>query len=152
MNIVCLTGRLTKDPEIRYTQAQKPVASFSLAVDRDYKNENGERPSDFINCVVWGSSANFLEKYARKGVKIGVSGMIQSRKWQDQSGNNHYATEVNCAKVEILDFPKRRDEDAEPRPKRERKARSHDDGPGSGYEVYTPPGFEEMDDGGELPF
>lgn len=150
MNSVCLTGRLTKDPEIRYTQNQKPVASFTLAVDRDYKTENGDKPSDFISCVAWGSSATFLERYAVKGAKLGVSGAIQSRKWHDRDGNNRYATEVNCARVEILEFPKRRDEDAEPRPKRERKARTQDDGPGSGYEVYTPPGFDDLDDG-ELP-
>ena len=150
MNIVCLTGRLTKDPEIRYTQSQKAVASFTLAVDRDYKTEDGERPSDFINCVAWGSSANFLERYVQKGAKICVCGSIQSRKWQDRDGGNRYSTEVNCSKVEILAFPKRRDEDEEPRPKRERKARTQDDGPGSGYEVYTPPGFDDLDDG-ELP-
>ena len=150
MNIVCLTGRLTKDPEIRYTQSQKAVASFTLAVDRDYKTEDGERPSDFINCVAWGSSANFMERYVQKGAKICVSGSIQSRKWQDRDGGNRYSTEVNCSKVEILAFPKRRDEDEEPRPKRERKARTQDDSPGSGYEVYTPPGFDDMDDG-ELP-
>ena len=151
MNSVCLTGRITRDPEIRYTQTQKPVASFSLAVDRDYKNENGDRPADFINCVTWGSSATFMEKYVRKGAKLGVSGSIQTRRWQDQNGDNRYATEVNCAKVEILEFSKRKDEDEDPQPRRERKARTRDDSPGSGYEVYTPPGFDDLDDGDELP-
>lgn len=152
MNSVCLTGRLTKDPEIRYTQNQKPVASFTLAVDRDYKTENGERLADFISCVTWSHSATFLERYAKKGAKIGVIGKLQSRKWQDRDGNNRYSTEVNCSAVEIFEFAKRDsgEDEEEPRPKRERKARTQDDGPGSGYEVYTPPGFEDLDDG-ELP-
>ena len=149
---VCLPGRLTTDPEIRYTQNQKPVASFTLAVDRDYKNEDGERLADFISCVTWSHSATFLERYAKKGAKIGVIGKLQSRKWQDRDGNNRYSTEVNCSAVEIFEFAKRDsgEDEEEPRPKRERKTRTQDDGPGSGYEVYTPPGFDDMDDG-ELP-
>lgn len=152
MNFVFLSGRLTKDPEIRYTQTQKAMASFTLAVDRDYKNENGERPVDFINCVAWESSASFLEKYVCKGTKVCVCGSIQVRKWQNQDGDNRYSTGVNCYRVEILAFPKNRENYGEPRPMRERKAQTQDDSPGSGYEVYTPPGFDELDDGGELPF
>ena len=154
MNQVCLTGRLVKDPEVRYTQSQKPVASFSLAVERDYKDASGERPADFISCVAWNSSATFLERYAQKGAKIGMTGSLQSRKWQGKDGTNRYSTEVNCDKVELLEFAKRGDRaDGEERPKRETKSRKKDEAPGSGYEVFTPPGFDdEIDDGGTLPF
>lgn len=154
MNVVCLTGRLTKDPEIRYTQSQKPVAVFSLAVERGYKDENGDRPADFVNCVAWNNSATFLERYAKKGAKLGVTGSIQTRKYQGKDGINKYATEVNCDKVEIVAFAQRENGDAEPKSKREpASARKQETAPGSGYEVFTPPGFdEEIDDGGTLPF
>lgn len=150
MNQVCLTGRLVKDPEIRYTQNQKPKASFSLAVDRDYKDTSGERPVDFISCVAWNSSATFLERYAQKGAKLGVTGSIQTRKYQGKDGGNRYSTEVNCDKVELLEFAKRGDREE---PKRERRTRTEQNSEsGSGYEVYTPPGMEELSDSGELPF
>lgn len=154
MNVVCLTGRLIKDPEIRYTQTQKPVASFVLAVDRGYKDENGDRPADFISCVAWNNSATFLERYAKKGAKLGVTGSIQSRKYQGKDGSTKYTTEVNCDKVEIVTFAPRENGDAEPKAKREpAKSRKQETNPGSGYEVFTPPGFDdEIDDGGELPF
>ena len=153
MNQVCFTGRLVNDPEIRYTQNQNPVASFSLAVERDYKDANGERPVDFISCVAWNSSATFLERYAQKGAKLGVTGSIQTRKYQGKDGGNRYSTEVNCDKVELLEFAKRGDRaDGEERPKRETKSRKNDEAPDSGYEVYTPPGMEELSDSGELPF
>lgn len=154
MNVVCLTGRLTKDPEIRYTQSQKPVAVFALAVERGYKDENGDRPADFVNCVAWNNSATFLERYAKKGAKLGVTGSIQTRKYQGKDGSNKYATEVNCDKVEIVAFAQRESGDAEPKSKREpASARKQETAPGSGYEVFTPPGFdEEIDDGGTLPF
>lgn len=150
MNQVCLTGRLVKDPEIRYTQNQKPVASFSLAVERDYKDANGERPTDFVNCVAWNSSATFLERYAQKGARIGVTGSLQTRKWQGKDGGNRYSTEVNCDKVELLEFAKRGD--GEEKPRRESRSRKNDEAPGSGYEVFTPPGFDEDLEDGSLPF
>lgn len=150
MNTVCLTGRLTAAVELRYTTTQKPVASFTLAVEREYKNGD-ERLSDFISCVAWNQSAVFLEKYAGKGSRVGVSGRIQTRRWKDRDGNNRYSTEVICDSVEVLDYKKRDSEDAEP--KRERRTRTEQDSEsGSGYEVYTPPGMEELPDSGDLPF
>ena len=153
MNQVCFTGRLVNDPEIRYTQNQNPVASFSLAVERDYKDANGERPVDFISCVAWNSSATFLERYAQKGAKLGVTGSLRSRKWQGKDGTPRYSTEVNCDKVELLEFAKRGDRaDGEERPKRETKSQKNDEAPDSGYKVFTPPGMEDLSDSGELPF
>ena len=155
MNVVFLTGRLTKDPEIRYTQNQKPVASFALAVERDYKNADGEKPADFINCVAWTHTASFMEKYITKGMKIAVKGSVQTRRWQDRDGNNRYSIEVVCETVEILSGSRhgqRANGEYEPRQRSERPARRQDDDePGSGYDVYSPPGLEDMGDGG-LPY
>lgn len=159
MNSVCLTGRLVKDPEIRYTKNQKPIASFSLAVERDYKDASGENPIDFISCIAWNSAASYLEKYAHKGTKIGVTGRIQSRKWEDQEGKKRYSTEVSCDGVEIETGGKwessgsNLDPAPKPDPKPRRKRRSSDalgemDG---NYEVYTPPGMDDYGDGG-LPY
>lgn len=154
MNIVCLTGRLVKDPEIRYTKDQKPVASFTLAVERNYKDANGERPADFVNCVAWNNSATFLERYANKGDMLSVTGKVQVRKWQTRDGENRYKTEISCDSVEILSKKKggqNREDVDEPRTRQDYKPRQQESEPGSGYEVYTPPGLDEMDDSG-LPF
>lgn len=96
MNKVILMGRLTRDPEIRYTQAAEPtaVANFSLAVNKKFKRE-GEADADFINCVSFGKTAEFAQKYFKKGQQISVIGRIQTRSWDDsQSGQKKYATEV----------------------------------------------------------
>ena len=157
MNVVLLTGRLVKDPEIRLTQNQKSVANFTLAVDRSYKDQNGEKPTDFLNCIAWGNTATFMETYVKKGAKIAVMGSVQVRKWQDRDGNTRYSTDINCEKLEILEFPKRErnDEGSEATkseaPKKVRKEKPQSTA-GSGYEVYSPPGFDELDDDGELPF
>lgn len=147
MNTVCLTGRLVKEPEIRYTQTNKPVASFTLAVDRDYKDANGERQADFIHCAAISSSATFLEKYSCKGAKIGLTGMIQNKKWKDKDGNTRYSVEVFCDKVEIL-AGGIWENNEEYREKRRKKQAEGTEGEGSGYEVYTPPDMDNMDDSG----
>ncbi len=151
MNFVCLSGRLTRSPEIRYTTERKPVATFSLAVERNYKDSNGERPVDFLDCVVWNGGATYLERYANKGDKLAVTGRVQIRKWQTRDGENRYKTEIVCDSVEVLSKPKgdyaRSDVD-EQRPRQEYVTRQQDSEPGSGYDVYTPPGLDEMDSTG----
>lgn len=102
MNKVVLIGRLTKDPEIRYTPAGNAVSTFSIAVNRDYKNANGEYDTDFINCVAWNQTAEFMGNYLRKGYQIAVSGNIQTRNYQDQSGKTVYVTEVIVNQVQNL--------------------------------------------------
>ena len=94
LNKVVLMGRLTKDPEMRYTQAQTAVTSFSLAVERDAKSRDGDREVDYINCVAWRSSAEFVEKYFHKGSMAVVAGRLQIRNWQDKDGNNRQSAEV----------------------------------------------------------
>ena len=94
MNTVNLIGRLTKDIELRYTTSGKAVGSFSLAVTRQFKNENGERESDFFNCVIWGKSAENLANFTGKGAQIGVNGRLQTRNYENQQGQRVYVTEV----------------------------------------------------------
>ena len=94
LNKVILIGRLTRDPELMSTPQGISTCSFSLAVDRNYQNAGGERQTDFINCVAWRQTAEFLPKYFQKGNLICVEGSIQTRSWKDNDGNNRYATEV----------------------------------------------------------
>lgn len=95
MNKVILMGRLTKDPDVRYTQGEKPmaVARYALAVNRTYKRE-GEQEADFINCVVFGHAAEFAEKYLRKGLKIVISGRIQTGSYVNKDGGKVYTTDI----------------------------------------------------------
>ena len=95
MNVVCLVGRLTADPELKQTPNGTNVCSFSVAVDRSYADANGERQADFINCVAWRQTAEFIARYFRKGQRIGLNGSIQTRQYQDRdSGKNRTAFEV----------------------------------------------------------
>lgn len=106
-NRIFLLGRLTKDPEVRYTQNQKCVATFTLAVDRDFKNEQGQREADFINCVVWGKAAELIGNSCAKGHKLCVEGRLQIRQYDDKMGQRKWATEVI---VSGFDFVERRTE------------------------------------------
>ena len=96
MNKVVLMGRLTKDPDVRYTQGTNPtaVARYSLAVDRKTKDANGNRQTDFINCVAFGKSGEFAEKYLHKGMKICIAGRIQTGSYTKQDGTKVYTTDV----------------------------------------------------------
>ncbi len=94
LNKVILIGRFTRDPELRSTPQGVSTCSFSLAVDRNYQSAGGDRQTDFINCVAWRQSAEFISKYFAKGNLICVEGSIQTRSWKDNDGNNRYATDV----------------------------------------------------------
>ena len=147
MNKAFLIGRLTADPELRYTQNQTPVASFSIAVDRKYSGKDGgQKEADFFPCVAWRSTGEFVKKYFSKGSKIVVEGHIQNRDWTDKDGIKRRTTEIICDAVEFGESKK-------------------DSGSGSGTgsggysynqsaaNVAAPPDFEELpDDDGELPF
>lgn len=103
INNVTLVGRITKEPELRYTPQNKAVASFTLAVNRQFKNANGEREADFINCVIWGKSAENLANWTRKGQLIGVTGSIQTRNYENQQGQRVYVTEVIANNFQVLE-------------------------------------------------
>ena len=95
MNKVILMGRLTRDPEVRYTQTNNTmVASFSLAVNRRFARPGEERQADFINIVAWNKTGEFCSKYFKKGQQVSIIGRIQTRTWDDEQGQKHYVTEV----------------------------------------------------------
>ena len=103
MNKVVLIGRLTRDPELRYTQSNIPAASFTLAVNRPFQNQNGERDADFINIVMWRKPAETAKKYLAKGSLIAIEGRIQTRNYDGQDGKKVYVTEVVADNFEFLE-------------------------------------------------
>ena len=104
MNKVILMGRLTRDPEVRYTQTNNTlVASFSLAVNRRFVRQGEERQADFINIVAWGKQGEFCSKYFKKGQQVGIIGRIQTRNWDDDKGQRHYVTEVVAEEAYFAD-------------------------------------------------
>ena len=125
-----LTGRVTKDIELKVTQTGKSVCSFSLAVERKFV-QNGEKVTDFINCQLWGKSAETLEKYGKKGMLIGVEGRLQTRNYINQQGQTVYVTEVVAESFTFLE-----------------KKQSNDQPQFNDFENYG--GFEVNDD--DLPF
>ncbi|EKH2210466.1 single-stranded DNA-binding protein [Staphylococcus pseudintermedius] len=103
INRVVLVGRLTKDPEFRTTQSGVEVATFTLAVNRNYKNKNGEQQADFINCIVFRKQAENVNNYLNKGYLAGVDGRLQSRSYENQEGRRIFVTEVICDSVQFLE-------------------------------------------------
>lgn len=101
MNKAILVGNLTKEPEQRTTSSGIAVTSFTVAVNRRYKTQDGQQQTDFINCVAWRGTAEFVAKYFSKGSRIGVVGTIQTRTYDDQNGNKRYVTEVVADEVEF---------------------------------------------------
>lgn len=101
-NFVILKGRLTREPEIRFTQTNNTkVAAFSLAVNRKFKNAEGKYEADFFNCTAFGNSAEFIQKYFKKGQEALIEGRIQNRSWDDENGQKRYATDII---VEAIEF------------------------------------------------
>ena len=160
LNHITIMGRLTRDPELRTTQSGVNVASFTVAVDRDFGGrDGGERQTDFIDCVAWRQTGEFVSKYFHKGSMIVVSGRLQSRKWQDRDGNNRTSWEIVADNVYFGES--RRDSD------NNRDSYNSYSGSGtssnSSYGGYdnggcqssapAPSAFQELsDDDGELPF
>lgn len=103
INNVTLVGRLTKDVELKYTPSNVANVSFTLAVNRTFKNANGEREADFINCVIWRQSAENFANWAKKGALIGIIGRIQTRNYENQQGQRVYVTEVIAENFQMLE-------------------------------------------------
>ena len=103
INNVVLVGRMTRDAELRYTPSNVAVATFSLAVNRNFKGANGERETDFINCVIWRQQAENLANWAKKGALVGITGRIQTRNYENQQGQRVYVTEVVADNFQILE-------------------------------------------------
>lgn len=146
LNHIVLMGRLTRDPELRYTQSQTPVASFSIAVDRDF-GRGEEKQTDFIDIVAWRQTAEFVSKYFQKGSMVAVSGRLQIRDWTDREGGKRRSAEVVAENV-YFGESKRREGGETTRTE-----------PRDSYRTESAPrsapasSFAELDDGdGELPF
>ena len=111
LNHIVVMGRLTRDPELRYTQSQVPVASFTVAVDRDFGGRDGaERQTDFIDCVAWRSTGEFVSKYFTKGSMAVVSGRLQIRDWTDRDGNKRRSAEIVADNVYFGESKRSREE------------------------------------------
>ena len=143
LNKIFIMGRLTRDPELRRTQSGTPVASFSLAVDRDFKEQDGSRATDFIDCVAWRSSAEFVDKYFSKGRMAVVEGRLQIRDWTDKEGNKRRSAEVIADNVYFGDS----------KPKDGGDVPAYEGEPGAGFGA-PPSGFTPNfgEENGELPF
>ena len=135
LNKIIIMGRLTRDPELRYTQNQKPVASFTLAVDRDFK-AGGEKETDFINCVAWNKTAEFVDQWFIKGQMAIAEGRLQIREWTDRDGNKRSSAEVVCERVFFG----------------EAKAKKEGFTPAKGPVSVSGSSFEELAGDEELPF
>jgi len=137
MNHIILIGRLTRDPELRHTQSSTAVANFSIAVDRGFKNANGEKETDFINCTAWRKTAELIAQYCTKGKQVAVSGAMQSRKYQDKEGNNRTIYEVLVDNIQFLGSATNT-----------QNTTTDNDNDNTPYDNQTPPPSNE----GDLPF
>ena len=103
INNVVLVGRLTRDPELRYTPSNVAVATFSLAVNRNFKNQAGDREADFISCIMWRQQAENFANWCKKGNLVGITGRIQTRSYDNQQGQRVYVTEVVAENFQMLE-------------------------------------------------
>lgn len=151
LNHITIMGRLTRDPELRYTQSQTPVASFTLAVDRDFGGRDGaEKQTDFIDCVAWRQTAEFVNKYFSKGSMAVVSGRLQIRDWTDREGGKRRSAEVVVDNIYFGES--RRRDSSEGSSYDSRSSYSSYEAPRSASPAPSSP-FSDLDDGdGELPF
>lgn len=114
INRVILIGRLTKDPELKYTSSGAAVGTFSLAVNRQFTNANGDREADFINCVIWRKSAENFANFTHKGSLVGIDGRLQTRNYENQQGQRVYVTEVVVDNFSLLESRASGQSDAKP--------------------------------------
>jgi len=160
LNQIVLMGRLTRDPELRYTQSQTPVATFRIAVDRDFPGrDGGEKQTDFIDIVAWRQQAEFVSKFFTKGSMVIVTGRLQMRDWTDRDGNKRTSAEVVADRVMFGESRRSRDENGGSAPRNDGYApRSEAPAPrGNQYQSFdnapSASAFSELNDtDGELPF
>ncbi len=149
LNHITIMGRLTRDPEIRYTQSQTPVTSFTLAVDRDFGGrDGGEKQTDFIDCVAWRQTAEFVSKYFTKGSMAVVSGRLQIRDWTDRDGGKRRNAEVVVDNIYFGESKRRDGGDVRSESRPAYQSSNEGVSPGMGASAFS----ELGDDDGELPF
>ena len=146
LNKAIIMGRFVQNPELKYTPSNVPVVSFTIAVNRDFKDQNGQYPTDFLDCVAWRNTAEFVSRYFQKGSLCAVEGTIQARMWEDKNGSKRKTVEIIASNVYFA----------------ESKKNSSDGGSfASTYDVPPAPSFEQFDaqddfaevgDDDELPF
>ena len=146
LNNITIMGRLTKDPELRYTQSGTAVTSFTLAVERDYSGKDSEKQVDFIDCLAWRNTAEFVTKYFSKGRMVVAAGRLQTRTWEDKNGSKHKAVEIVAENVYFGDSKK--ESDGGGYQSQYRAAPPASSAPSSGYDGFTE--LDGSDD--ELPF
>lgn len=110
MNRVCLVGRLTKDPELKYSQNGTAICNFTLAVDRPYKNSQGEKETDFLSCIVFGRIGENCAEYLGKGKRVAIDGRVQTRNYENKDGKKVYVTEIIADNVQFLTPKSKTDE------------------------------------------
>lgn len=145
MNKVVLVGNLTRDPEYRTTANGTTVCTFTVAVTRRFANQQGVRESDFINCVAWRQTADFVHRFFTKGRKIGVVGSIQTRSYDAQDGTKRYVTEVVCDEAEFVDS----------KPQGDGVSQSYNPAPKAApapQNDFAGQGFTQVEDDDQLPF
>ena len=152
LNHITIMGRLTREPELRYTQSQTPVASFTLAVDRDFGGrDGGEKQTDFIDCVAWRSSAEFVSKYFHKGSMAVVSGRLQINSYTDRDGNKRNRAEVVVDNM-YFGESRRREDDGNTYGSRSNNSYDRYEQSPSRASAPSSPFSDLSDDDGELPF
>lgn len=150
MNKVILMGRLTADPETRYTQSQTAVSRFSLAVDKRTKTQDGKRDADFFNCTSFRQTAEFVSKYFRKGQQVLIEGRLNNNNWTDKDGIRHYSTDVIAEQVYFADSKKNEQSNVQSRSSGQ-NANTVENNPQNGGE--TNDGFYALnEDDEDLPF
>lgn len=151
LNHITVMGRLTRDPELRRTQSDTPVASFSIACDRDYKDKaTGERPTDFLDIVAWRATGEFVSKYFSQGRMAVVSGRLQMRDWTDKEGNKCRSAEIVAENIYFGDSKTK--EDQEPPASAGGPVEAAGGDPFGGLPGGFAPNFGEPADDGSLPF
>lgn len=147
INRIIVGGRLTADPELRRTESGKAVCSFTIACERDFKNQGGERDADFISCVAWNNTAEFISRYFSKGRMAIVDGRLQVRNYTDKEGNRRYKSEVVAGSVYFGDYKK---QDTAPDVPDDPGPKFHP--AGGPVSVDCGQDFDEVEPDGDLPF
>ncbi|WP_279202347.1 single-stranded DNA-binding protein [Intestinimonas butyriciproducens] len=148
LNKTTMMGRLTHDPELRRTQTDTPVCSFSIACERDFKNADGGRDTDFFDCVAWRQTAEFVSQYFTKGRMAIVEGRLQNREWTDKEGHKRRATELIVSNVYFGDSKPKEEGDGAP----PAYAGTPMSIAGGGIPANFTPNFADFQEDGELPF
>ncbi len=152
MNKVVIVGRLTKDPEIKLTSNQTQFCNFTVAVDRKFKDANGQRQADFISCLAWKQTAVFIQKYFKKGSRIGLAGSIQTRSYDDQNGQKRFITEVVVDEVEFVESNNRAEEQPQTQPQPQPQPQEAQPVQNVPTAPAQPVPVQLQEESGELPF